>query len=69
MFSELERVHEEVVVAYFKVMSQYLSVVSAESHRRPQSVSVPRFEPWTTRLRSPNDNHSIAGVKRNFYRS
>jgi hypothetical protein len=59
--NELERVWGDEVVAYFKVISRYLPVDIKENHEKPQSeysVSEPRFESGTSRIRSSSVNHS-----------
>jgi hypothetical protein len=57
----MERIWKEVVMAYFKVLSWFLSGTTAENHKKAQSgqpVSRPRFEPGTYRILSRSANYS-----------
>jgi hypothetical protein len=51
---------------HFKVLSRHLSGGTEGNHEKPQSgwpVFGPRFETWTSRIRSRRVNHSTTAIK------
>jgi hypothetical protein len=58
---------KEVAVAYLKVMPQHLPEGNEQKDGRPQSrgtVTRPRFEVLTSRIRNNNSDHSVARFDR-----